>query len=155
MTILDQLELHRKTLMTFAMKLTRNKEQAQDLLQTIALKFLQTPPTEEILNSRAYLCGAIKMAFLNLRTVNKKYAYVDTEFPDNQYESDLIDSIALSQIRKKAKTLPPKQAQQMAQALSGNDIGEGLGEDPSKNPKYETNKTHRRLGTQALKRMME
>ena len=99
--------------------------------------------------------------------VNKKYAYISSSNEDISddsyfetvsqnsspctYVEDIEYSLSLREIKKMSADLPKKQREAILNALAGNDVGEGIGENPSLEPQYESKKTNKRLAIAKLR----
>lgn len=152
--MIDFLTKNYPALMKYSLRLCKNNQVAEDVLQTVAFKFIKSPP-ENVVNKAAFVKNTIKQVYNNYRAVNKKFSFENVDVaPDLLFDVDLIDSIALKEIKSKARLLPRRQCQEVMFAADGYQIMEGV-TNASKRPEYMTAKTLKRLGILELKRILK
>jgi DNA-directed RNA polymerase specialized sigma24 family protein len=162
--LLSHIQTHYRSLMSFALKTCKRQEVAEDMLQNVVCKLLRKPVEFDVKNNDKFICKMITQMYLNYRAVNRKYYHAgdaginnpnfeETVFMDNlaqiatpcEYEEDLMFTLQLQEVRRRAKALPPKQREMILKGLSGKDIDEKLGKGPvSSNSGYNTLKASRR-----------
>jgi DNA-directed RNA polymerase specialized sigma24 family protein len=169
--LLSHIQTHSQSFLVFAFKMCKRKEVAEDILQNVICKLLRKPIEYDVNNKNQFIFKMITQMYSNYRAVNKKYYQVgdaginnpnfeESEFMDTlaqnttpcEYQEDLMFTLQLQEVRRRAKTLPPKQKEMIFKALSGQDIDEKLGVGPvSNNPGYNTLKASRRHAILKLK----
>lgn len=171
--LIDLLQDNRPLFIRFALKKCTHKEIAEDLLQSVLCKLLQTPIDFEVQNHKRLIFTMITQMYLNYYTVNKKYALIspvagvredvilDHLMQKNigcTFERDLMEALDLRTIRRAANSLPNAQRQAIEKALAGKDIGDEL--DPTKvkagyQPRYNSLKNNRRLAVLKLQKSLK
>lgn len=144
---------HRDLLMRYALKLTDGREEvAEDALSLLAYRLLNSSNHREI--NRAYLISATKFIIVNFArrhkiTANASYSFLERNLPDNDFEADLIDNIAIKEIAAVAdKHLTRKKRTAVMDMLNGKELA-------SNDPSYESAKTHRRRGAEELQTLLK
>lgn len=168
--LMEVLQADRSLYLKYAMYLSRNREISDDILQNVAIRLLRNKFDFTIDNPHQFVRMMVFQAFMNYRKSNRRYSFAEDLCPKDgewfkvnylewmvnlnnscTYEEDMEYSLTLKEIHKATVNLTNKQKTAILSALKGNDLGEDLGVDPSNHPKYQTEKTHKRLGTQFLK----
>lgn len=168
--LLEKLSAERANYYSYALYLSRRDEVAEDVVQNVVIRLLKNQIDFEIESNHAFLRMMVFQSFQNYKKSNRRYKLMD-DSPESHtrnrgdglfelaimknspctYEDDVQYSLTLKEIKKAAASLPKQQRAAIMNSLAGNDIGEGLGKDPSGTPRYESLKTNRRLGIQALR----
>lgn len=138
-------------------------------MQSLIVRILASKklPFFEVFNPYGLLSTMIWQLSNNHHRVNKKYAYISSSNEDISddsyfetvsqnsspctYVEDIEYSLSLREIKKMSADLPKKQREAILNALAGNDVGEGIGENPSLEPQYESKKTNKRLAIAKLR----
>lgn len=144
---------HQTVLLKFAWRLTKNTEVARDILQNVAVKLLDKKDFMAE-NEIAFIKNTIKQVYQNYITVNKKYIHEEiAEGTDSFFDLDIIDSIALKQVKAKIHLLSEKQQKEIMAAANGFSIIEQNHKKCSGS--YESSKTHKRLGILNLRKILK
>ena len=129
---------HQKDYQRFALKICRNPELAEDVLQQTALKILSSKMDFESIDKKDFIFVMIRQVMWRYVSNSKRLSYLDdfqsenddrdeTNFLDSflqnnigcEYQSDLSDTMRLNEIRRAARFLPEGQRLAVMSALAG------------------------------------